>query len=387
MKVKELYSNYGQPQGLYCDECSKPMRLTFDTFDEDLDGTRIVVENLPILYCDHCKCQYLPDRSRLALIKLHYDAWKSGKGHVHSKRQKTEERFAFTGVEFEYDSDDYFYIPGLVRPGNDGFLTPVFFNKRVLLRFEDFPPYDVSFASKTYGQIYKVGEYSIPFGVNQNDKVIMWLGDIASLDQNDQYALRADNIESDHCIGSEFYDGQIECIFTDPTPEESLIKARSTFDRLAHTHFGKRLSHLSEATLQLIKELKRPISFSEREMKHIVDILYKFNTETLNMKNLGDLVQDRREDCRKLRSLKRLQKALEIEFPRHPISEILAPLFILNELRITYLHMFSQEERQRRIVRIKEAIGCSAEASIKELYEALIERLIETYRRLSEMIA
>lgn len=37
----------------------------------------------------------------------------------------------------------------------------------------------------------------------------MWLGDIARLPDAEQYYLRSENIDSDHSIGSEFYDGQI----------------------------------------------------------------------------------------------------------------------------------------------------------------------------------
>jgi hypothetical protein len=386
MKVNELIPKNGESQGLYCKHCSKPIRLIFKTFDEEVDGTRIVIENLPILYCKDCESQHLTEPSRMALVKLHFDAWRTGKKRVHSKRQKNEEGFGFTEVPFRYDADDYYYLPGLTRPNSVGFLTPVFFEKQVLIRFENSSQYVVSFASRTYGQIYKNVEYGICFGVNQNDKVVMWLGDIATLPLNEQYALLADNIESDHCIGSEFYDSQIEGVFTDPSPEENLIKARSTFHRRAFDYFGKRLSHLSEESLQLIKDLKRPISFTEREVKHVIDILHKLNSETLNSANIGSLIEDRGSTVQKMGSLRKLEELLQLEFPEKQTSQMLAPFFALNKLRVTYLHMHSKGTRRNQIASVKRTLALPEETSTEDLYEALLENLTDSYLRLSEIM-
>lgn len=386
MRLKELYPKDRQAQRLYCSKCSKPIELIFEDWDEDLEGMRIMVLNLPLLYCTACDLKYLPERSRLAVARLHFDAWKAGKKQVRSERRKTAESFGFTDVPCIYDSDDYYYIPGLVRPHNAGFLTPVFFEKNVLIKFENSPQYVVSFASKTYGQIYKDTEYGISFGINQHDKVIMWLGDIATLPLNEQYAFRADNVESDHCIGSEFYDAQIECVFTDPGPEESMIKARSTFHRRAVARFGKPLSHLSEESLELIQKLNPPITFSEREISHIFDVLHKLNTETLNATNLAALIADRGETSDKLGNLKKLQKLLQLEFPKEPISSLVAPFFALYDLRVTYLHIHSEEHRRNRLESINQILALPKTASIRDLYRSLLDNLANSYLKLSDIL-
>ncbi len=181
MKVKDLYPEPGHVQTLYRGHCAEPMRLVFDTFDEDLEGIRLAVGNLPFLYCDGCSRKYLPDRSRQALARLHFSAWNSRQKEVRSPRQKPREDFGFTEIPFIYDADDYYYIPGLIRSHNEGFLTPVFFRKTVLIKFDNSREYTVRFASKTYGQIYKGSEYGISFGINKHDKVVMWLGDVATM--------------------------------------------------------------------------------------------------------------------------------------------------------------------------------------------------------------
>jgi hypothetical protein len=95
----------------------------------------------------------------------------------HGDTRKLTKDFGFTKVPFLYDPDDYYYIPGLERTFSVGFLTPVFFDKEVLLKYDASPTCQVKFASPTYGTID--GEsFSISFGINKNGRVVMWLGDI-----------------------------------------------------------------------------------------------------------------------------------------------------------------------------------------------------------------
>jgi hypothetical protein len=206
------------------------------------------MSELPQLRCDVCNRSYLPDRTRFAIIRTFEDALKRGSTGVTVNRKKIEEDFGFTKIKFLYDPDDYYYIPGLVRDWDKGFLTPVFFNRRVLIKFDHSEDYELKFASRTYGTIYTDQEY-ISFGINSNNKVVLWLGDIAKLPESEQFYLRSENVESDHNIGSEFYDGQIECKFTDATPEDDLVSARSAFLDAASKCFGLSISHLNEETL------------------------------------------------------------------------------------------------------------------------------------------
>ena len=61
-------------------------------------------------------------------------------------RRKHTENFGFTDVPFLFDPDDYFYLPGLYRSFDEGFLQPVFFNRSVLLKYDNSPDYRVKFA-------------------------------------------------------------------------------------------------------------------------------------------------------------------------------------------------------------------------------------------------
>lgn len=283
MDIKEIFPKDGKAQRIYCENCGASMILVYSNFNETVSGVGISIKNLPYLRCESCNIKYLPDHSRFAIIDLHRRAFQANKKTISNDRKKIAEDFGFTKVKFIYDADDYYYIPGLQRDHDSGFLTPVFFNKSVLLKFQNHSDYRVRFASKTYGSIYKGSDFDIAFGINKSGRVIMWLGDIATLDENEQHYLRSENIESDHDIGSEFYDGQIEVKFTDYTLEDKLINARFAFLEFCTKEFKTEVSHLTDETLRSISELNPPVIHSRKEQKDIVDLLNKINIENLRM--------------------------------------------------------------------------------------------------------
>lgn len=386
MRLSEIHPEKGKAQRIYCNQCDQHTVLSYTTFDETIEDVHIIINGLPVLVCMRCKTHYLPNRSRGAIIYAFEQATKNKQDAVKITRKKNAENFGFTDAPFIYDSDDYYYIPGLIREHDPGYLTPVFFNSEVLLKFDNSPGYRITFASKTYGDIRRGDDYSIPFGINQNQRVIMWLGDIATLPINEQYYLRSENVESDHMIGSEFYDGQIECIFTDLSPEDKLIKARSEFYEVAFKTFGRRLTHLDTETLSLIEQLKPPVVQTEKEIRHILDLLNKINVESLDVGVIGELLQERCTAQERLGSLKKLQKLYEFEYPGRNISDAISPLFILYDLRVGYSHLTSKGKRDEILSSACERLGLRERAiGFGEIYTRLVTSLTQCYLQLTKV--
>ena len=69
-----------------------------------------------------------------------------------------------------------------------------------MLKYIHHPLYGLDIGADTFGYIYKGDEHYLSFGINENNKVIMWLGDIVELNVEEQFYLRSENITSDHCI-------------------------------------------------------------------------------------------------------------------------------------------------------------------------------------------
>ena len=248
MKLADVYPPKGHVQTLSCNGCGEPLDLVFADFHEAVSGIDIAITGLPYLRCASCGKDHLPDNSRFAIVRLHEEAVAKSSAAINVTRRASDEKYNFTNVDFIYSADDYRYIPGLERPWNRGFLTPVFFNKAALLKYDASPDYEVKFASATYGTIYGK-DFLISFGINKNAKVIMWLGDLAKLPESEQFYLRSENVPSDHCVASEFYNGQIDAQFTKQPVEDQLFGLRSEFIAAMYGKLGIKIAHLDDEVI------------------------------------------------------------------------------------------------------------------------------------------
>jgi hypothetical protein len=387
MNITEIFPPTGHVQRLYCSECNASLDLAFTDFHEEVSGIDITIIGLPVLRCPACGQAHLPDRSRFSIIELHRQATTKGARVVHVTRRKLEEDYGFTKVRFLYDPDDYRYIPGLERPFNVGFLAPVFFNRRVLLKYDSAPGYRVKFASATYGTIVVTTEgHDICFGINRHGKVVMWLGDIAKLPESEQHYLRSENVESDHSMGSEFYDGQIECVFTEPTRENRLFALRSQFVEACFKRFGDKIAHLDEEVVNLTLGLNAPVVDTPKERRHIADTLNKIYVESLNNTTLGTLLKKAGGDPKSLGTLKRLQALLETIANGADIRTILSPFFVLYDLRVAYSHLASDERASEILKTVTDRLDIDHASGLHQIYDRLSNALIAAYEKLVTIV-
>lgn len=387
MEVADFFPPAGHVQRLYCTACQSHLDLSFVDFDDVVSGVDIFISGLPTLVCPQCSRTYLPDRSRLAIIETHRQAFEKKSPRVNVKRRKTAKDFRFTRVPFVYDSDDYFYIPGLFRSFDEGFLTPVFFNKEVLIKYDVHPSYRVAFASRTYGSIRHHDDFDIPFGINRNSLLVMWLGDIAKLPESEQYYLRSENVPSDHSIGSEFYDGQLECKFTDRTPEDQLFEQRSRFLEGCFARFGKKVAHLEKEVLDLAISIRRPVVDTSAERRSIADALNKVYLESFDSKALEKLLAGLGQDATKLGgSLKRIQRLMESVAPVDEVFKLMGPLYALYDLRVAYSHLGSQEGQAEKLRFVLQRLSLSPNATLFEIYDALVAALRFSFQSFADKL-
>ena len=385
MKIAEIIPRNGEPQRIYCERCGENCDLSYRNFEEDIEGVRVKIDGLPILLCPSCAAENLPDRSRVFLVHLHDEALKNNSASVSVKRRKLDESFQLTDVPFVYDPDDYYYIPGLTRPWDRGFLQPVFFKRGVLFKYDNVPDYRVHFASTTYGTIY-MSEHYISFGINRHGNVVMWLGDIGKLSESEQYYLRSENIPSDHSLGSEFYDGQIEVKFTDPTAESKLLAARSDFLELAFVKFGTKLGQLDNETFEVAEVLNRPVIDTQKERRHVADAFNKVYIESFDNKALESVRTNIRADDLGSGSLKRLQAILKASAPSDDIAAVMMPLFVLYDLRVAYSHIGSAGAASSKLGSIMNRLGLSDDADLQAVYDRLVDLLTNTFQEMIRLI-
>lgn len=385
MDIKDIYPPDGHRPDIHCQACRAHCDLGYTDFVEHLSGVDMQISGLPVLRCPSCGTEALPDLSRLAIIDCHKRALDAGKRFFVSTRSKPNANYDFTPVPFLYDSDDYRYIPGLFRPWDSGFLTPVFFNREVLFKYDNAPGYRVRFASTTYGDI-DTGESSIPFGINRHGRVVMWLGDIAKLPESEQYYLKSENVPSDHSIGSEFYDGQIDCVFTARSREDQLFKARSDFIEACFLRFNEKIAHLDAEVVDLALAFNPPVVDTEKERRHVADTLNKIYLESLANPVLGKIMASLGRDPKGLGSIKRLQGLLELAEPGEDIATLLMPLYVLYDLRVAFSHLHSSEKSSETLETVTTRLGLAKDASLMKIHAELVWRMTSSFDQLSAML-
>lgn len=386
MNLADIFPKDGRPQGLYCETCGSSMDLRFDNFSQTVSGVQIEISNFPFLYCDKCASLKLPDKSRFAIIQLHRQAVEKLSSKVTVARSKRSYEFGFSKVPFLIDADDYFYIPGLSREHDAGFLTPLFFRKAVLTKYDNLPNYSVRFASPTYGEIDAEG-LAIPFGINRFGRVIMWLGDVAKLSEAEQYYLRSENLASDHSLGSEFYDAQIECKFTEPPQERLVIGQRTSFLEAFKKKFGVRISHLDTELVDTITALGPPLVDTEKERRHTFDTLNRIFIESLDNAGLEKLIKSLGTTSAGSGSLKRLQAVLETVDATGTVSTLLSPLYVLYDLRVAYSHALSAEKKRSMIEYSATRLGLAPDFDLPTVYDELLERIAASLSSLTNLIS
>lgn len=383
MNLADLFPRKGKVQRLYCDLCENHLDLAFTDWENEVSDVHIRVEGLPVLRCPACNREHLPDGSRFAVLRLHEQAMERGAPAVSVKRKKRTDTFTnFTDVPFRYDADDYFYIPGLERPYDVGFLTPIFFNREVLLKYDSSPRYRVLFASTTYGTIYS-DEDVISFGVNRHGKVFMWLGDIAKMPDAEQYYLRSENVPSDHSIGGEFYDGQIECKFTPITAENALFQARSEFIEACYLRLKTKIAQLDAEVVTLSLQFNAPIVDTEKERRHVADTLNKIYLESLDSGALGTILKGLGGDPKELGSLKRLQSVLTAVTTGLDVAALLSPFFVLYDLRVAYSHLTSAGKSGAIMETVTDRLGLRRNADLFAIYGRIVPAMTESFERLT----
>jgi len=386
MDISDIFPVDGKFQRIYCTKCGGHSDLAFKNFDEKVSTVSICIEGLPVLRCVTCGTENLPDLSRLAIIEVHRRATEQGEQAVHVRRRKRTNNFGFTTVRFEYDPDDYYYIPGLTRPFDQGFLQPVFFNRIALLKYENAPGYRVQFASTTYGTIYTEDQGYISFGINRFGNLVMWLGDIAKLPQNEQYYLRSENIPSDHSIGSEFYDGQIEVKFTDPTAENKLFKLRSAFIDACFVRFGCKIGHLESVAYDLALSFNPPVVDTPKERRHVADTLNKIYLESFSNSALGNVVGLVNGYAKGSGSLKRLQAILEAVAPTKDVPALMLPLYVLYDFRVACSHLTSAGEGSL-MASVKQRLGLDQNDGLSPVYHSLISRMTSSFEEMTIIVS
>jgi len=379
---------------LKCPDCSdyRSLVIKFVRFEKNNKG---VDYNVPFFECSTCgnsePLNALEEWEEIA----EKDSQKLSKGeYVKMDFDYENKRFEqYDHLGLKYDSADLYLIPGLETPVDDGYLTPVFFDKDLLLYYNNHPDYSVRLFSFSSGNIFYKDSplFSWGFGINRNGKIFKWLGDLNQdlSDKKMESHLRrfqASNVESDHDIYSKFYLSQIpfslEDAFQTSDNEYKVFDLKRKFETTLKFKFNMNFSKLDVQNLS--SYYRQPILEDRPQIFSAYLSLNIYLIENIQQDELKRILRDKglSEKDIKIGSLKLFEIFLNIVLCVDLYSSLLLPLFVLNDLRQLHGHL-TVDSFDSKYKFCKDRLGLESVSSDFNVYLELNKKLIEMYEKLN----
>ncbi|MCX8510084.1 MAG: hypothetical protein ORN49_14615, partial [Rhodobacteraceae bacterium] len=178
----------------------------------------------------------------------------------------------------------------------------------------------------------------------------------------------------------------IECIFTEPNRENRLFAERSDFVEACFLRFGIKIAHLDSEVMDLSIGFNPPVVDTEKERRHIADTLNKIYVESLHRDALGKILTALGGEAKDLGSLKRLQKVMEYFAPAEDAASLIAPFFVLYDLRVAYSHLTSAATAAEIMAKVLERLALPIGSGLQPIYDALLDRMLASYSSMTKLI-
>lgn len=383
---------------LKCDKCDNFRKVDYSDKIISADGKSLRIINTPFYKCYNCGDMVciISDSELADTQSKYFPTMESGKSYMIDMKKISsvldpDRKFSeYDSLDFNYDSRDYYTIPGLYSPEDDGYLTPVFFDKDVLLYYNNHPDYQVKLYSFTSGNIYYKGNilFEWGFGINRSGKIFKWLGDLESdFKENSMRShwkrFQASNIDSDHDVFSKFYLSQnpysIKDAFQKSDNENRIFKLKNDFDTVFKNKFGFDYSKLIGNVFNHI--YKHPILNERNQIFEAYLSLNKILAEGIDTKKLKEKLIDfgiQEIDLKGLGSLKSFGLFIEKVLKYGDWYNLMTPFFVLNDLRNLHGHL-NDTSFKTDYNDCAKRLGLTDNETDYIIYETLIQKLINSF--------
>ena len=283
-------------------------------------------------------------------------------------------------IDFQYSGSDLDLIHNLqqLEFTQEGYYVPVFFNREVLLKYTLNTKYPV----KPYhagGVIQMPSDVKLAFGINENNKVLCWLGDLHKIPKNEQYYFRSENIESDHKLMSGLYNRSILNTPAGSTTEQMLIDEIEKFVKRGKQLWHFDLYDFNPGEIELSKNMTRPVLWDIVALT--VNDLFKICIESINVKEIRSRITSDISPKDKENTIMMMKKLLEQELSID-ITRTMAPFSIFRRWRNALDHR-SSESHSKKLATECAKINLDVNDGPEAMYDRLIEEMINSYQFLT----
>lgn len=209
--------------------------------------------------------------------------------HADYKYFTEQEQYEDFIVDYDEDEDEtvYYTCNGKelanffgANPEAPHFLTPVYFKIQVLDRYKN----DSRNYTITDSTINFLNEWSIPFNVNKENIVSVWLGDLGRIPYEEQQYWKAYNIPPKGGMDQKFIDRQLRNKWTDASRIESkLVPTLNKLNAIISEKYGDVIFKvLSDADKEIYNTFMLPTNYSMPEYQSFLLKLCKLVSESIN---------------------------------------------------------------------------------------------------------
>lgn len=209
--------------------------------------------------------------------------------HADYKYFTEQEQYEDFIVDYDEDEDETVYYTCNEKelanffganPEAPHFLTPVYFKLQVLERYKnDSRNYTITDSTITF-----LSEWSIPFNVNKENIVSVWLGDLGRIPYDEQQYWKAYNIPPKSGMDQKFIDRQLRNKWTDASRIESkLVPTLNKLNAIISEKYGDVIFKvLSDADKEIYNTFMLPTNYSMPEYQSFLLKLCKLVSESIN---------------------------------------------------------------------------------------------------------
>jgi hypothetical protein len=258
------------------------------------------------------------------------------------------------------------------------FLTPVYFDKNVLVKYLYDPRMSVQFASETYGTVY-LPDSHLSFGINSKGAVIAWLGDLEELPLAEQHHWHDNNVAPHHDMKSEFYDAQINAVFTPSPVGIEAINAIDSWNLAFTQKHGTALYKPTsfEDRLDEVRRYKRIMIQSEDDFVVFVSELNEIVNENVDTNGLKTFLTANKVP---MASGLKGNKLLELVY-RDVLGDttnLIEPFFLLYDLRLWADHNMGDD----KLKNVAAKLGIADLTDFEGILTELLIRLRDAAKKL-----
>jgi hypothetical protein len=228
------------------------------------------------------------------------------------------------------------------------FLKPVYFKKGVLGKYIDDERSSVGTSSQSLGDIKYLDQWSLTYGLNENDRVVVWLGDLQKLSYEEQTYWRHFNIPPEGGIGDDFYKTQIEGQWVEESEslETRVLVLRRDINKITNRLYGTPLFIAPSDDEEYEKQLHTAIKTGPKALKPQINALARLFVDALDKKLLSRLITDKtklvNDKSEKIGSINLLQVLYSQQTGN--TFNISDTLHLIWKIRGLYSHVFNEQK-------------------------------------------